>query len=187
MRRIPKRYLPAVLGGAVLVLVASIGVAQAGNKAQGRQSASAASPLTGKVAPGTPDPVSGAKTLRVTLISQDNNLVAVGAGFQPVDAATTINCPAASCTFSAEQNLQVQNSIAGNRWAICTSVDGTNMNQPLCPFLGNLPSDSSYVAGSFSQSQIGVPGGVHTIQTFVYSDSGLNRSIYSIIYRVYTP
>jgi len=187
MRWIPKRYLPAVVGGALLVLVASIGGAQAGNKTQGRQSASAASPLAGKVAPGTPNPVSGAKTLRVTLVSQDNNLVAVGAGFQAVDAVTSINCPAASCTFSAEQNLQVQNSIAGNRWAICTAVDGNFMNQPLCPYLGTLPSDSSYVGGSFSQSQIGVAGGVHTLQTYVYTDFGVNRSIYSIIYRIYTP
>jgi hypothetical protein len=175
------------LGGAVLVLVAGIGGAQAGNKAQGRHSASAVSPLSGNVAPGKPGTVSGAKTLRVSLISQDNNVVTVGSGFQAIDAVTTLNCPATSCTFSAEQNVQVQNSIASNRWAICTALDGNFMNQPLCPFLGILPSDSSYVGGSFSQSQIGVPGGSHTLQTFLYTDFGANRSIYSIIYRIYTP
>ena len=186
MRQAIKLLIPAVVAGMLFMLWGGLGSAQAG-KPQSQQSIQAASPLSGKVAPGVPGVVSGAKSLRVTLISQDSNLVSVGSGFQAIDAVTSVNCPAASCTFSAEQNVQVQNSLAGNRWAICTALDGVNMNQPLCPFLGILPSDSSYVGGSFSQSQINVPGGVHTLQTFLYTDLGANRSIYSIIYRIYTP
>jgi hypothetical protein len=123
-----------------------------------------------------------------TWISEANDLVTVGSGFQAVDNPITINCPAPNlCTFAAEQNLQVNGSTSGNRWAICTEVDGNFMSEPLCPFLGLVSSDGTYIAGSFVQTMHGLSPGQHTVQTFVYSDLGLSRSIYAIVYRVYGP
>ena len=58
------------------------------------------------------------------------------------------------------------------------------MAQPNCPFLGVIPSDGTYVAGSFAQNTSVSPG-THTVQTFVYTDNGANRSIYEIQYQVY--
>ena len=135
----------------------------------------------------TTAPVSGAKTLRVSLISQNSDLVAVGPGFVAVDSPITISCPVASCTFEVDQNLQASTTVANNRWAICTQLDGSFMSEPSCPYLGKLPSDGSYQAGTFVQTATHVPNGTHTVQTFIYTDFGGNRSIYAMVYRVYTP
>jgi hypothetical protein len=181
-----KWLVPVTVAGILLTVWGGLGAAQPGG-ARGH-SLQGASPLSGKVAPQAPLPVSGSKTLLRSHISQDSSLVAVGAGFVPIDAATSIGCfLATTCTFTAEQNVQVSNSVAGNRWAICTALDGAFMTEPLCPFLGILPADSSFVGGSFVQTKSGVGPGSHTVQTFIYTDAGADRSIYTIIYRVYKP
>jgi hypothetical protein len=138
-----------------------------------------------------PASVTSKRKLKRNFISQDSGSVAVGAGFQPVDAPTTINCPStpytSTCTIEAEQHLQVKGSTAGNSWAICTQVDGAFMGEPLCPFLGVVPSDGTLIFGSFAQTKTGVSVGDHTVQTFVYTANGATRSIYEIAYRLYVP
>jgi hypothetical protein len=115
-----------------------------------------------------------------------NNLVAVSSGFQAIDVATTVVCPASTrCVIRAEQNVQVRGTVAGNKWAICTQVDGNFMAQPSCPFQGVIPSDGTFVAGSFAQNKTGVTPGTHTVQTFLFTDAGADRSIYEIQYQVY--
>jgi len=181
---------PVVLAGSLFAVWGGLGVsAQTGkaSHAAAPRSSHATGPLASKVAPAQPGPVSGAKTLRVSLISQNSDLVAVGPGFVAVDSPITINCPVASCTFEVDQNLQASTAVANNRWAICTQLDGSFMAEPLCPFLGKLPSDGSYQAGTFVQTATHVATGVHTVQTFIYTDFGGNRSIYAMVYRVYTP
>jgi len=132
--------------------------------------------------------VTNNRRLFETWISEGNDLVSVGSGFQAIDNPITINCPASnSCTFAAEQNLQVDGSVSGNRWAICTQVDGNFMSEPLCPFLGLVSSDGTFIAGSFVQTMHGLSPGTHTVQSFVYTDAGGSRSIYAIVYRVYGP
>jgi hypothetical protein len=181
-----KWLVPVTVAGLLVTVWGGLGAAQPGGSRG--HSLKGASPLTGKVSPQVPLPVSGVKRLLRSRISWDNNLVAVGSGFVAIDAATTINCISTStCTYEAEQNVQVQNSIAGNKWAICTAVDGNFMAQPLCPFLGILPADSSFVGGSFAQTMSGLAPGGHSVQTFIYTDSGANLSIYEITYRVYRP
>ena len=82
---------------------------------------------------------------------------------------------------------------AWDEWAaccgleICTQVDGAFMAEPLCPFLGVVPSDGSFLAGSFAQSKTGVSVGNHTVQSFLFTNNGGSRNIYEIVYRVYVP
>jgi hypothetical protein len=168
-----KRVLVAVAG---CCLIASVASAQDTSPAQGATaSSSAALSLANRV-------------LKKSYINSDSGLVAVGAGFQAVDGPTNVNCPGTSgvCVIEADQHLQVISGVSGNRWAICTAVDGNFMADPLCPFLG-IATTSNFEARSFTQTQHGVSFGNHTVQTFVYSDAGLSRSIYEITYRVYKP
>lgn len=120
--------------------------------------------------------------------SYDSAITAVGSSFQPIDAVLGFTCPGpGTCTASAEQNVQVTGSTSGNRWAICTAVDGVFMSEPLCPYQGIVPSDGTFVAGSFVQNQDLVTPGHHTLQTFLYTDLGGSLSIYNMTYRLYKP
>jgi hypothetical protein len=120
-------------------------------------------------------------------VSFDNNLVALGAGFQPIDAVTNLVCPANAslgCVITAEQNVQVRTNLAGNDWAICTRVNGVDMNAPFCPFLGQIPVNI-FSASSFEQSHRVNPGTVNNLQTFLFTDLGADRSIYEIHYEIH--
>lgn len=131
--------------------------------------------------------VSSGRVLKQSHIVSDTAIVTVGAGFQPIHAALVINCPGTvgtTCTLGAEQNVQVRGASAG-RWAICTQVDGFFLSQPSCPFLGSVPTDNSFIAGSFAQSATNLSIGAHTVQTFLYTDGGGDLSIYNITYRIY--
>jgi hypothetical protein len=138
-----------------------------------------------------PAAVTTQRKLKRNFISQDSGSLTVAAGFQPIDALTTVNCPSTSttsaCTIEAEQHVQVNGSTAGNNWAICTQVDGQYMAAPACPFLGAIPSDGSYTTGTFAQSKTGVSVGNHTVRTFLYTTNGATRDIYEITYRLYVP
>lgn len=114
--------------------------------------------------------------------------VAVGPGFVALDNPISFTCPSGgTCTVSAEQNVQVSGSTSANRYAVCTEVDGNIIQEPSCPYLGTVPSDGSFIAGSFVQNMSQVSSGNHTLQTFVYTDNGGNRAIFNITYRLYRP
>jgi hypothetical protein len=115
-------------------------------------------------------------------------IVGIAAGFVALDAPLKFTCPAGgTCTVSAEQNVQVRGTTSANKWAICTQVDGAFIAEPNCPYLGVIPSDSSFLAGSFTQNVSAVAPGNHTLQTFVYTDNGGDRAVYNITYRLYRP
>jgi len=86
--------------------------------------------------------------------------------------------------FEAHQNVQVRGTAVDNNWAICTQIDGVDMSEPYCPFLGQVPT-THYGAGSFTQSQTGLALGTHTLQTFIYTEYGADLGIYEITYRSY--
>jgi hypothetical protein len=120
-------------------------------------------------------------------VSFDNNQVALGAGFQAIDAVSQLTCPASAslgCIITAEQNVQVRTGLAGNDWAICSRVNGADMNAPFCPFLGQIPVNV-FFAGSFEQSHRVNPGTVNNVQTFLFTDLGATRSIYEIHYEIH--
>jgi hypothetical protein len=125
--------------------------------------------------------------LKKTAIVSDNGFAVVAGGYQPLHPAITISCPATKCTYEADQLEQVQGSTSGNRWAICTFIDGNAMSEPLCPFVDDDAGDGVYRTGTASQSQSSVPKGKHTLQTFIYSDNGIADASTKITYRVYAP
>jgi len=132
-------------------------------------------------------PSAGQTVLRATKTAFGNGLEAVGPGFVAIDAGKTLLCPndGGSCRIEADQNVQVTDGPGGNnRWAICTQVDGSFMAQPLCPFLGVINPDI-FQAGSFIQTQSGIGPGTHTVRSFIFTDAGATRSIYTIVYRLY--
>src|SRR5277367_6267372 len=125
-------------------------------------------------------------SLTATYMDEGDLVTVVGSGFQPVDAAVTIAClNAAGCTFEAEHWLQVGGqSASGNRWAICTEVDGSF--QGICPFQGYLLTDGTYVTGSIT-TDVPVTQGTHTIQEVLYTDAGAEIGEYHNTYHRYKP
>jgi hypothetical protein len=129
-------------------------------------------------------------TLLKTFVNQSSDSEALPSGFQPIDGPTSISCAVpgvlhgGSCTLEVDQNVQLIGSTANNAWAICTQVDGVFIGQPVCPFLGFVPV-ASYAAGSFMQTATGISPGHHTVQTFLYTNAGATRSIYTIVYRLF--
>ena len=133
-------------------------------------------------------PANGSHALGATYFSWANSQIMVGTGYQPVDPPLTAPCAASGgCTIGIEQHVQVGlNYTANNRWAMCTQVDGNFIHTPGCPFQGLMPTDGFYVVGAFAQ-QAHVTQGNHVLQTFVYTDFGVQVETYSVIYRVYNP
>lgn len=111
--------------------------------------------------------------------------VALVAGFNNIDTATSIKCAnAAGCTIVSNATAQV-NPPAGVLWAVCTQLDGVYMN-PGCPYQGHLPDAGTYVTGS-AQFSGTVAKGTHLLQTQVYVSSPSVLGSYHVQYSVYKP
>jgi hypothetical protein len=105
-----------------------------------------------------------------TYIDQSTSGPAAGAGFTALDSPVTIKCAVASCTIGVESWAEVGgNFTSGNRWGLCTEVDGVFAG--ICTFDGLLPADGSYVAGSLNNA-VAISLGTHTVQAVVYTDAG---------------
>jgi len=110
-----------------------------------------------------------------------------GSGFTAIDSPVTVNCGnAAGCTIVvtsfAEPGGQ---SSSGDSWGICTSLDGV-IGAGICTFQGVVPSDGSYISGSFT-NVLSVAKGKHTVQAEVYLSVGATLAQYSNTYDVYIP
>jgi hypothetical protein len=115
-----------------------------------------------------------------------NNLNAVAGGFVALDGVLKIKCPYKTCTLEIDEHVQMGQSGASNRWAICAQVDGNFLTTPSCPYLGYLNSDGSFLGGAFAQ-YASITKGAHTAQVFTYTDAAAAQSIYEITYRLYRP
>jgi hypothetical protein len=127
-----------------------------------------------------------AHCLSRTYIDQAMSDVTVGSGFQPIDPPVTIVCrSAAGCTIGAESWAEVGGeTLTGNQWGICTQLDGSI--QGICTYQGYVPSDSSFVTGSFNNA-LPVAKGTHTVQAMLYTTSGAFLAQYNNTYHVYKP
>jgi hypothetical protein len=133
----------------------------------------------------SPNTVTGPKKLLQTKFSYGNVNATVGSGFQAIDAPFIFTCPGTStCAYEVQQHVQVAGSTDGNLWAICTKIDGVDLSQPGCPFLGDIPN-GTFGSGSFSQGASGIAHGQHTLQTFLYSDDGATIYNYRFTYSLY--
>jgi hypothetical protein len=151
-------------------------------RAQSNERPNSPLPWTGRVGPPV---VLASHSLITTYLDQGSAFIS-GSGFQPVDAAVTVNCQsAAGCTIVAEHWLQFGGaSTATNRYAICTQVDGTF--QGICPFQGYVPTDGSFVTGSIADV-VAVSVGTHTVQEFAFTDATTTISEFSNTYHLYRP
>lgn len=122
-----------------------------------------------------------------TYIDQAMSDVTVGSSFQPIDSAVTITCSnTAGCTIGSESVVEVGGQTAtGNRWGICSSLDGT-IGAGICTYQGYIPSDGSFVTGAFNNA-VAITKGTHTIQTYLYTDAGAFLAQYSNTYHRYKP
>jgi hypothetical protein len=110
-----------------------------------------------------------------------------GSGFTAIDSPVKINCGnVAGCTIvvTSFANSGGQSS-SGNNWGICTNVDGV-IGAGICTYQGTLPSDGSYVSGSFT-NVLSVAQGRHTVQAELFLTSGATLEEYSNTYSVYLP
>ncbi|MGO8733099.1 MAG: hypothetical protein ACLQVM_09925 [Terriglobia bacterium] len=104
-----------------------------------------------------------------------------------VDNPTTFKCQfPKGCTLEIEQSMQVGEgpNVNANYWAPLVYVDGTMLSYT--PWVGEVPPLTNYVLATSNQSTAVTPG-KHTVQSYVWSDSGLTVRFYHITYRVYVP
>ncbi len=117
------------------------------------------SPLNGKLV--VPPPMKLKNEAYVT--GNGNSTSLPQFAFTPIDAGTVLTCKKA-CTAAAEVTAQVQT--AGGDWAICITVDGSDIE---CQYQGVQSGPSSFVVGNASGSA-GVGAGGHTFQTQLYAE-----------------
>ena len=185
MRRLSMWVAASIIGAAVL-----------GALTHGHVSAGGGSPVAGGIGAGrSPQPdavVLKGRKLKSTAFSSDIFLpdgTPLPSDSQPLDSPITISCSAksgGSCTFSAEQWVQVAGTTADNRILMCTYLDGF-LAFGTCVFSGLVPTGSFFAAFSYVQTLKGVSPGSHTVQTFVNTDNGGTLGSYTITYRVYQP
>ncbi len=128
------------------------------------------------------------RKLASTSISLGEDVVDLNSGKQAIDSPLNFVCPNGGCTITAEIHVQMGfNTSSGNPLALCADLDGSDMPPIGCPNVLTLPTDNSFVSGSFAFAQSGVKAGNHAIQSFVVTTFGATRANYEITYRLYTP
>jgi hypothetical protein len=114
--------------------------------------------------------------------------------FKGVDSPRKVECPGTSgkCTIAA--NMWVQTGLSStspNNYAVCLFVDGVNVDSSNssngCHFTEDTPSTGSFVEGSELNQLSGVSPGLHTVQTFLFSNNGTPVYNFNISYQVYKP
>jgi hypothetical protein len=143
------------------------------------------SPILGQRLPNLPPAVN--HKLTHTYVDIGAPEASDGSGFTAIDSPVTINCGnTAGCTIVvtsfAEPGGQ---SSSGDAWGICTNLDGT-IGAGICTYQGVVPSDGSYVSGSFT-NVLTVAQGHHTVQAEIYLTIGATLAQYSNTYSVYVP
>jgi hypothetical protein len=100
----------------------------------------------------------------------------------------TVTCTAA-CTLEVAAIVQMGgNKVANNLWSICADIDDKT-DLVFCPYQGTLPTNQSYVIGSYIWSVSTPLGkGTHTVQPTAYLETGpANVVNYHYTYRLYQP
>ena len=131
--------------------------------------------------------VAGGGVLLTTIFRNNTTVVNAVAGFNAVHTVPiVVNCPGPqNCIIEVDQAMQVGISgTAGNRYAICSTVDGAFLTQPHCPFAGIVPT-TTFQTSSFIQFKTGVTPGNHNLQSFLFLDAPAKRSLSTIAYRVH--
>lgn len=105
-----------------------------------------------------------------------------------IDPVNKVTCPAGdSCTIETTISIQLQatTSDAGDRFGAPWQLDG-NYTGEFGPFLGELPTDGSYIGDTWTDKESGVTPGKHKVQVFGYADDGANVAYWTVTYQVYS-
>src|SRR5580658_6816790 len=116
-----------------VIVAAAMGLFAAHHSVKAQAQTQSAQLPTMREGTALPAPSGNAHFLDSTLFHWGNdNSVAVGSGYQPIDDSITINCLAPNgCTIGIEQHVQMGgNGTANNSWGICTFVDGSYIHTP---------------------------------------------------------
>ncbi len=133
------------------------------------------SPLNGKLV--APPPLKQKNEAFVT--GNGNSTSLPQFTFTPIDAGSVLTCKKA-CTVSADVSAQVQT--AGGDWAICITVDGSDIE---CQYQGVQSGPSSFVMGNAGASA-GASAGSHTFQTQLYAEgSGATYQYFNMHYSIH--
>jgi len=152
-------------------------------RAQGRYVAG--SPIPGQKLPNLPPAVN--HKLTHTFVDVGAPSASDGSGFTAIDSPVSINCGnTAGCTIVVTSFAEPGGQTStGNLWGICTNLDGST-GAGICTFQGAVPSDGTYVSGSFT-NVLTVAHGTHTVQAELYLSSGAILAQYSNTYSQYAP
>jgi hypothetical protein len=109
----------------------------------------------------------------------------------PLDAATTITCPAATgktCTITDEVWIETENTstTTNNPVFLEFYVDGTAV-EGFFDGGGGTPGGPLYDSEGFKITLATIGKGTHTIQTEAASEYGANGAAWLVTYRVYVP
>jgi hypothetical protein len=98
----------------------------------------------------------------------------------------TFTCTAQPCTLELQAMVEAGgNKAAGNQWAISGQIEGKPDGFD-APFQGTLPTDASYVTGSFAWS-VSLTKGTHTAQATVFVKDPAALADFHIAYQVSQP
>jgi len=114
--------------------------------------------------------------------------------FTAVDSPLRVPCPGTSGTCTIAAQMWVQTGLSStfpNNYAVCLFVDGINVDSSNgangCHFTEDTPSTGSFIEGSELNQKSGVSRGLHTVQTFLFSNNGTPVFNFNILYQVYKP
>jgi hypothetical protein len=135
-----------------------------------------------------PHSVSGKEALQFQRFVSGN---AGGLSIPAGDVATLIDglsmkCAGpGTCTYTADEWLQVVSSTGTTNWAVAGFLDGTVMTGE-GPYQGVIGTD--FASGSWSERSASVGAGTHSVQTYAYSrDQNAGAYNYNFNYRVFKP
>ena len=134
--------------------------------------------------------IGGSHTLYATYAKYNNTVTFKPSGYAQLDDATTVTCPGpSSCLIEFDQFVEVGGSGSDNPWAIWSALDGNLVSEPDGPWQGYVNFGGNYFwkTGSGFQFAGGVSPGQHTVQTYVYSQDGVEVGIWALKYQVYQP
>jgi hypothetical protein len=137
--------------------------------------------------PDAPHSVSAKEILQFQRFVSGDAGISVPAG----DQATLIDglamtCPSSgTCTYTADEWMQVASSTSTTNWAVASSLDGNYMTGG-GPFEGVIGTD--YAVGSWSERSASVNPGSHSIKTYAFMrDEAGSVANYNFNYRIFKP
>lgn len=179
MRKLLGWSMPFVVAGALLA-GGLVGAAQASLKASPAVGGASAKPFSVQVTN---------EKMVDSALTRGFSGVTTGSGtFTPVDAVSTVHCPAKALSCSIDADMAVElldaSGLSGNQFAICLAIDGNLLS---CNYTDVAPLDGYYRTWDSLQSAGPYAPGSHTVQTEIYTAAPVSLAYFYSTYHVYKP